>query len=508
MCSNNTVKNIAKNWKIDALVDDISKYFYSYEEVSSVLSGDYCFVIGRKGSGKSALCKHVLQKEKESQNVFAEILSFKSFSMNSLYNYGKKNSSTSYMALWKYFIFLKVCKMFLRNMAMNISGRSDLEKLFPKYSSKELLKEINEYRPDSFTIKVAELFGEASLLSANVGIKKHKIQNTIPLAQRAEIIENIVFKHCDKESTYYLVFDELDEEYKNIKDLNTGSKYHDLLVGLLRSVMYVKSIAIEYGVKIIPIVFLRDDIYNNIQFSDKNKWYDYKLHLDWTKDKLKRLLTYRIMQDNQQIGDSFEIAIKSIFSESLAPEVIFTILLDLSQNRPRDIIMFIKECCIIANKSGQDKIDSRIMRSAERVYSGRLKQEIIDEIHTVLPNYNDVISLLIELTDKFGFEEFEQILYKHQSEYNKLNNEEPRSLFDILFDYSIVGNINYHYWRWTGKYKYMDPELQPKFDKDFVIHPGLLASLFEKFNYIPDGLEKFEMKEENVDQDYFSPYIF
>ena len=74
MCNNSTIKNIVNNWKADALKEDISKYFYSYEEVDSVLSGQLCYVIGRKGSGKSALCKHVMQQEKNHYNIFAESL--------------------------------------------------------------------------------------------------------------------------------------------------------------------------------------------------------------------------------------------------------------------------------------------------------------------------------------------------------------------------------------------------------------------------------------------------
>ena len=241
MCNNSTIKNIVNNWKADALKEDISKYFYSYEEVDSVLSGQLCYVIGRKGSGKSALCKHVMQQEKNHYNIFAESLSFKSYPINELFNYGRKNQSTNYLALWKYIMFLKICKMFKRNGIINIQDKAELNKIFPEYKPSELQKEISEWKPDSFTIKLANLFDFASLVEAKVGMKNNKRKSSLTLSQKAEIIEEIVLSKCDKESIYYLVFDELDEEYKFFRDLSVGNKYHELIVGLLRAVEYVKT---------------------------------------------------------------------------------------------------------------------------------------------------------------------------------------------------------------------------------------------------------------------------
>ena len=48
---------------------------------------------------------------------------------------------------------------------------------------------------------------------------------------------------------------------------------------------------------ICPIVFLRDDIYALIKDADKNKWRDFKIEIESSAEKIKRLLAYRISKD-------------------------------------------------------------------------------------------------------------------------------------------------------------------------------------------------------------------
>ena len=52
---------IANEWKLDAQQED-GKYFFYTDKMESLLSGEKRFVIGRKGSGKSAISKNILQQ--------------------------------------------------------------------------------------------------------------------------------------------------------------------------------------------------------------------------------------------------------------------------------------------------------------------------------------------------------------------------------------------------------------------------------------------------------------
>ena len=116
---NNTVQKISKNWKLDAKLEDTSKYFYNYTEVDQILNDEKCYVIGRKGSGKTAICEHILKISE--YNVFSEKLGFKNFPFNELYNLenNKYTQPNQYITIWKYLIYTTVCKLMVNNSNRN-----------------------------------------------------------------------------------------------------------------------------------------------------------------------------------------------------------------------------------------------------------------------------------------------------------------------------------------------------------------------------------------------------
>ena len=73
---------IVSGWKLEAKLED-SKYLYNYKEVQPILENRRCFVIGRKGVGKTAICSHIV-KEK-AYDCFSERLTFKNYPFNELY---------------------------------------------------------------------------------------------------------------------------------------------------------------------------------------------------------------------------------------------------------------------------------------------------------------------------------------------------------------------------------------------------------------------------------------
>ncbi len=84
--------------------------------------------------------------------------------------------------------------------------------------------------------------------------------------------------HLDK-SSYYIIFDELDEDYRDVTNKGEFEYYSNLITSLFKAVQDIKSIFRNTDFNIYPVVFLRDDIYSLIKDSDKNKWSDFKVDL-------------------------------------------------------------------------------------------------------------------------------------------------------------------------------------------------------------------------------------
>lgn len=80
------------DWKLEAADEDNNRYFYAMPGVGSVQSGESSFVIGRKGSGKTAVAEYI--RGLVGPKTFVRSLYFKSFPFNELYKL-TDNSFTS-----------------------------------------------------------------------------------------------------------------------------------------------------------------------------------------------------------------------------------------------------------------------------------------------------------------------------------------------------------------------------------------------------------------------------
>ncbi len=112
--------------------------------------------------------------------------------------------------------------------------------------------------------------------------------------EKVNLLEDIIYDYIDS-SKYYVIFDELDEDYREIKDKESFQTYSFLLTSLFKAVQDIKSVFLKKkNCHIYPVIFLRDDIYSVIRDADKTKWQDYIVEIEWTVEKIKDLLAYRI----------------------------------------------------------------------------------------------------------------------------------------------------------------------------------------------------------------------
>ena len=71
------LQNEVASWKREARAEDNDRYFWHVNEVDQITRGDRYFVIGRKGSGKTAICEYF--NRSTGPETFAVRLSFKNF---------------------------------------------------------------------------------------------------------------------------------------------------------------------------------------------------------------------------------------------------------------------------------------------------------------------------------------------------------------------------------------------------------------------------------------------
>lgn len=233
------------NWTLDARSEDNDRYFWHISEVDRIERGNKYFVIGRKGSGKTAICEYF--SKGSAFDRFAERLSFKNFPFNELYAQRDHGftAPNQFITIWKFVIYSTVCRMMIRNEAVPLSVRNDLETLYG--DNQPLSRRVSRWVAKEFG---ASLFGMSG--------KVERAQNAVDREwiDRVNFLEDLILENAG-DAKYLILFDELDEDYREIKENFESSEYIALITSLFKAVHDVRATFSSAGKRgICPIVFL------------------------------------------------------------------------------------------------------------------------------------------------------------------------------------------------------------------------------------------------------------
>lgn len=469
--SKRIIESIAKNWKLEAKLEKAKDYFYHFEEVNSILNNNKYYIIGRKGSGKSSISEYILGLN--DSEVFSEKLSFKNFPFNELYGLDnqKYTPPNQYITLWKYLIYSTVAKLMTKNENIDSTVRNKLSEIYAPDPIRSLSRTINQWTSKEFGASVLGSGGHFKMA------REIKNQNS-DWIERVNNLEDIILEYCDT-SKYFIIFDELDEDYRAIKS-NEHTLYNYLLTSLFKAVQDVKYTFNSTKINICPVVFLRDDIYSLIKDADKNKWRDYKIEIEWTPIKIKKLLAYRISKDALLENEaSFPIAWNMIFSSTMikSSKIVlesFDYITRSTHLRPRDYIRYIQACAEVSTNT--NKISNETIKFVDRAFSNYLKDEIVDEIYPLLPDIEEIMQIISNLRKwTFTTDEF-KIEYNKYLKSKTVTEENVDFVLDTLFKFSVLGNqdkkradILY--------FKYLHTNMNLNRSERLVVHRGLFKAL-------------------------------
>jgi hypothetical protein len=467
------IEEIKENWKLEAKSENTERYFFHVKEVEKILSGKRSYVIGRKGTGKTAISEHIANIK--NYQTFSEKLSFKNFPFNDIYELKNNNYTypNQYITIWKYIIYSFICKMMARNNNVNNEVKSLLEKLYAPEPVNTLSKWVKKWTTKDFEIKILGTGGK-------IGLQQDNHDNS--WIEKVDTLESLVVQYSG-DSTYYVIFDELDEDYKNILETEQNN-YTALLTGLFKAVQDIKSVFKGNDVNICPIIFLRDDIYGLIMDPDKTKWDDYKIELEWDKSKIKELLAFRISRALDQHGAilRFDDAWNKLF---LQKDVmvgdrqrkgmsIFDFITHSTLFRPRDYIKYI-QACAEAHDEKPGKISPSVVKSVGKQFSNYLKREMEDEIHGAIPNISQILDIISQIRKQtFSIKEFKE---KYDEKFTPTDPKrlDPDIILKVLFLFSVIGNQPKQ--RNHVFFRYLNKEAELNFSENLVVHRGLFKAL-------------------------------
>lgn len=433
-----TLRDITSFGEIAAEDDPVLDYFLRTDAVQDIESGKILLVLGRKGSGKTALVRHFTETQPDTHG---QPLSLRSYPWNAHAALIDKGASDTeaYVASWRLLIAIRLASMVselgsakytdslegLRKFLMENFGtlkpetRSILSRPKLKVVGLSVGPQIAGFSLGSIT------FGDPEREKV-LGLELDSLANSILIDVSTAIAELGIVN-------LFLHFDELDQGLDKLDEVKKR-----MLIGLILAARDIKR-STELRANISPIVYLRTDIWEQVSFSDKNKiTRGSTVRLTWNEAKLKELIETRL---RSKLGaavnwSDIEDAEKMRGSQEKLQHMLARTLL-----RPRDVIQFLNEALKIALTRTEEPLIfiNDDFNACREEYSEYLKDELADEIDPHWPDWTDGLRACSKTqTITFQKEDFLAHYKKIKAAKNPLNGD---AALEQLYRFSIVGYL-------------------------------------------------------------------
>ena len=417
-------------------------------EVLSDCDQPNCIVLGRTGSGKTALITR-LNENDSSISIKPETLSFNFLVNSSILQFFMEAGvklDLFFQLLWRHIFTVELLKKRynIKNFRSKKSFIDRFSNLFIRDVKKE--KAVNylmqwgehfwedtEYRIKEITTKVendlrGSLEGKLQFFHFGAeGVKKLTDEERTEVVKRGQnVINSIQMKELsnildflnddvfdDKRHKFYITIDRLDENW-----VDDQYRY-----SLIRSLMEtVRDFRKVERIKI--IVAIRKDLLERVfRFTrdygfQEEKYRSIFLTLKWSNHQLQKVLNSRVNYLIKRTYIKKEVQFKDIVPAKIDKKKTIDYFIDKTLRRPREVIEFFNEC--IKQSEGKTSITISNLRIAEGEYSKNRFRSLDDEWHSEYP------SLL-----KFAF-----ILRKKPKSF-KISDLKGKEVEEFCLDFTI-----------------------------------------------------------------------
>jgi hypothetical protein len=442
-----SLRNLQSFGDVAAEDDSVLDYFLQTDAVRRIQSNEIFLVLGRKGSGKTALVRYFAATGggaptslRLSSQSLSQPLSLKGYPWNVHAARVDRGAAPieAYVSSWRYLIALESA---LLAYAKAPDKSHPQAKAIEKFATKNFggvnpaLGDI--LRPGS--IQLAGTSIEPELYGFKLGgVSFESKADDLELGRELTAVSNALLEAAMELaassgiSSLLLHFDELDQ---GIVTLDESRKV--MLIGLILATRDVRRETKGRSVTVNPVIYLRTDLWDDLAFSDKNKISEtLVLNLKWRSDQLLELVNVRLRARVNRfvLWEMVTTAALMRGSQSKWNHVLARTFL-----RPRDVIRFLNATLEQAKKRGDEPLllDNEDVTNARDSYSVYLKKELDDEITAHWPYWEEALQACSAIsTLTFARDEFVREFDKRRSPKNQTSAEDA---LKTLYQFSVIG---------------------------------------------------------------------
>lgn len=458
-------------------IKDFEQYYFDYKgNVEKIISSEKFLLLGKKGTGKSLLAEYIKKKSLLESNWFCKLASYKEFNFHEL-AYLKTNSikPNEYIAIWEWIILLEVAQQCVKDESIKNEYVENLRNFLQNnFMSLELnMNKVVEYTKKRSIkggwLKFFQLSGE---LGSDV-----KYEDGSYIDYIDSLRENVVNALKDSINRYTIIFDELDDKFRN-EDV-----YKSNIISLIKISDKINELFFRENIDVKIVLLLRTDIFYILNDPDLNKVeQDGSVKLDWgntikSNSPIFSMVFNKIRKSLPELGNETDSELfKIFFPQNINNRQPNEFILGRTYFRPRDIVTYLN---LIIDKYPETRyFGYRGFLELEKDYSLYFYKEVRNELFGHLTDKKIETSfLLLKQFKKFEFtyDEIKSYYDSKKKIYEEIDLDETLKYF---FDFGVIGNKQYIERKGKSFYSWAYREnIQIDYDKKFVLHLGLRKEL-------------------------------
>ncbi|HCH3750669.1 P-loop ATPase, Sll1717 family [Vibrio parahaemolyticus] len=458
-------------------------YYLKTDQFLKSIRGEANIVVGRKGSGKSAIFLQVRDKERaKKDNIVLDLkpdgyklIKFKELILSFL---AEGTFQHTIMAFWEYVLLLEICYKILE---------ADRERHLHDHTLYEPYRKLADlYHAEGYDTEgdFSERMGTLMEKISTEYRSKYSRQDDVRLSvgqltellysHDVRVLSNQITDYMKNKDACWLLFDNLDKGWPT-----SGLEHEDLTMirALLDATKKIERQFSRSGTQVNSIVFLRNDVYELLVKETSDRGKEAKVLLDWTDpDLLREILRLRLISNEITGSELFEAIWPKVCVSHYDGEESSQYLIERSLMRPRFLLNLISQCKGFAINLNHSKIEEADIEKGLEAYSADLLTDIGYEINDVQDGVDDILYAFIQSPSVMKKQEILDTLTQFG-----LESEQSESIFDLLIWYGFLGlkvgeefkyifNLNYSINLMMGLIK-------KNGNADFVINPAFWPAL-------------------------------
>lgn len=460
-------------------IGGLRDYFVGTGQSSQAKQGHARLVVGRKGSGKTAIFYDVRNSigrghDRLTLDLKPEGHQFTKLREMVLSRLGQGLQEHTMVAFWNYILLGELARKALEQDEriaggdpVRLSAYGTLRAVYENHDpggdfdfSQRLLMQVDRISRQLGSLDVDELGGRLTQVIYTGDFKQ---------------LSEAVSSYLRTKNAVWLLVDNLDKGWP-VK----GTSTTDILIvrSLLDATRKLQHQLESQGVEFDCLVFLRSDIYEHLREETPDKGKDTAIRLDWDDPALFQ----EIIRRRVESSSSLEGAFRDIWPRLCAPLVegqdSFAYLVERTLMRPRDLLQFLRAAVHIAINRGHALVQEDDIRQAERSYSEDVLLTTSFEIGDTHPQYADVL---------YAFEQCPAAMSKSDVVDRlvgiaDVDPEEADGIIELLVWFGFLGVLprgadaaRYSYDVQANMRRLLYPVAMN--DAQLVVHPAFRASL-------------------------------